>query len=136
MAFEHGSGAVFSLDDSGGTLRDISAYVTGISGNIPGSTTTHDVTTLGKSSVNRLAGLSDCTFTVNCIFDETLDDYMGPAEGLTLSYEYGPQGSTASDVKYSGEAILQSYNIDLAAGTPVGITMTLERTGDGTRGTY
>ena len=135
MAFEHGSGADFSLDDSTGTPRNISAYIIDVSG-IGEEAATHDVTTLSKSSVVRLAGLKDMTFTLQCIFDATLDGYMGPAVGKTCSYFYGPQGSTGGNVKYSGEAILRKYDIKGPVGAPIGVTLTLERTGDGTRGTY
>lgn len=135
MAFEHGSGAAFSLDDSGGTLRDISAYVTSVDG-FPLEVATHDVTTLSKSSVVRLAGLKDTTATIAGVFDATIDGYFGAAPGVTLSYEFGPQGGTSGDIKYSGEAICKSYKISNPVSGPVTFTIALEGTGDITRGTY
>ena len=135
MAFEHGSGSYLNLDDSTGTPCDISTFVTSVDG-LPEEVATHDVTTLTKSSVVRLAGLKDVTFTVQGIFDATLDGYLGPAVGNTLTYMWGPQGSAGSDIKYSGEAILKSYKTTGPVANPVGWTAVLERTGDGARGTF
>lgn len=136
MAFVHGKSAVFKLDDSGGTLRDISAYLDDIS--FPQPVETAETTTFGASSKTYIVGLKDSTVSLSGKWDSTFDGYVAPALGqsATLSFEYGPAGSTGGYVKYSGEAIITSYDVSAPIGDVVTVSVELQVTGAVTRGTW
>jgi hypothetical protein len=136
MAFVHGKSAVFKLDDSGGTLRDISAYLDDIS--FPQPVETAETTTFGASSKTYIVGLKDSTVSLSGKWDSTFDGYVAPALGqsATLSFEYGPAGSTGGNVKYSGEAIITSYDVSAPIGDVVTVSVELQVTGAVTRGTW
>jgi hypothetical protein len=136
MAFVHGKSAVFKLDDSGGTLRDISAFLDDIS--FPQPVETAETTTFGASSKTYIVGLKDSTVSLSGKWDSTLDGYVAPALGqsATLSFEYGPAGSTGGNVKYSGEAIITSFDVSAPIGDVVTVSIELQVTGAVTRGTW
>jgi len=138
MAFGHGKNAVFKLDDSGGTLRDLSTYVNDVS--FPRSIETAETTTFGVSGGSKtyITGLNDTTISVSGLFDATSDGYLAGILGqsATVSFEYGPLGSTGGYVKYSGEAIMTSYEVSSAVGDVVSASFDLQVTGAVTRGTW
>lgn len=136
MAFVHGKSAVFKLDDSGGTLRDLSAYLEEVS--MPRSIETAEVTTFGSSAKSYITGLTDATISLSGKFDSTADGYLAGVVGqsATLSFEYGPAGSTGGLIKYSGECILTSYEVGATVGDAVTASVELQVTGTITRGTW
>ena len=67
MAKVSGLGDTVSVDDSGGSARDISNDVTDFSINLPQNLL--DVAGVDKSAQERLIGLSDGTVTLNGVFD-------------------------------------------------------------------
>jgi len=136
MAFGHGKSAVFKLDDSGGTLRDLSSYINEAS--MPRDIETAETTAFGSSAKSYITGLSDATISISGIFDAVSDGYLAGALGqsATLSFEYGPLGSTASMIKYTGEAILTSYEVSSPVGDVVTFSADLQVTGAVTRTTW
>lgn len=136
MAFVHGKSAAFKLDDSGGTLRDLSAYLMEVS--FPETIETADVTAFGSSSKSYIVGLKDATISLTGKWDSTFDGYVAGVLGQTasLSFEYGPAGTTAGNVKYSGECYVTSYNIGSPVGDAVSASVELQVTGAVTRGTW
>jgi len=115
MAFLHGSNAFIQVDDSGGTPTDISAYVTSVDG-FPGDVASHDVTTFGKDTIARAAGLKDTKITLNGVHDPTCEAVLAGALGIVGTVTYGPAGSTAGMQKYTGEFLLTSFKLS----SPVG----------------
>lgn len=111
MAFEPGNLQYFRLDNAAGSLVDLSTYINTVG--YPREVTALETTTLGKTAKTYIVGLSDGTVSIGGPWDATLDAHMAGILGVTASktYEYGPQGSTAGEVKYTGEAILTSYEI-------------------------
>lgn len=117
MAFVHGKNAVFKLDDSGGTLRTLSAFIDNISG-LPGARELSEVTAFGDSGTKSIPGLQDVDFSISGHFDSTAT--TGPNAVInslrtataTASVEYGPEGSTAAMVKFTCECWLTSYEIE------------------------
>lgn len=108
MSFEHGKGTVFKVDNSGGTLTDISAYCNNV--DFPREVDTPETTTFGNDDRTYIVGLRTATISVSGYWDATLDDVLGQIVGSGLvTFEYGPQGSTSGDIKYTGECILTSY---------------------------
>lgn len=136
MAFVHGKSAVFKLDDSGGTLRDISAYLEEVS--MPRSIETAEVTTFGSSAKSYITGLTDATISLSGKFDSVSDGYLAGVVGqsATISFEYGPAGSTAGLIKYTGECIMTSYEVGATVGDAVTASVELQVTGTITRTTW
>lgn len=138
MAFVHGKSAVFKLDDSGGTLRDLSSYLNDVS--MPRDIETAETTTFGVSGSAKtyITGLTDATISISGLFDSTADGYLAGVVGntATLSFEYGPEGSTGGNVKYSGECIMTSYEVSASVGDAVQASADFQVTGTITRGTW
>jgi hypothetical protein len=136
MAFVHGKSADFRLDDSSGTLRDLSSYLDDVS--FPRSIETAETTTFGSTAKSYIVGLTDATISISGKFDATADGYLAGVVGqsATLSFQYGPAGSTAGNVKYTGECIMTSYEVGATVGDAVTASAELQVTGTVTRGTY
>lgn len=138
MAFVHGKSAVFKLDDSGGTLRDLSSYLDDIG--FPRDIETAETTTFGVagSAKTYIVGLSDATISISGKFDSTADGYLAGVVGnsATLSFEYGPAGSTGGNVKYTGECIMTSYEVSASVGDVVTASADFQVTGQITRTTW
>lgn len=139
MAFEPGKGQVFKVDNSAGTLTDISAYLTDVG--FPREVDTEEVTTLGKNAKVYLVTLSDGTISLEgkwdgaaLALDAILSGILGQA--ATVSFEYGPGGSSTGDVKYTGEAILTSYEPSGSVGGAVEFSAELQCSDTVTRSTY
>jgi hypothetical protein len=136
MAFVHGKSAVFKLDNAAGSLVDYSAYLEEVS--MPRSVETAETTTFGSSAKSYITGLSDATISISGKFDSAADATLVAVLGqaATLSFEYGPAGSTAGLIKYSGECIMTSYEIGATVGDAVTASVELQVTGTITRGTW
>ena len=134
--FRHGKSTVFKVDNSGGTLTDISNTLTDVS--FPQTVETAETTSFGSSAKTYIVGLTDSTISASGNFDATVDAHLGGILGqsATVSFEYGPEGSTAGQVKYSGEAILTSYEKSGAVGDVVTYSAEFQVTGAVTRGSW
>lgn len=133
--FRHGKNAVFKIDNSGGSLQDISDTVNEVT--FSRSLETGETTSFGSAAKTYVAGLSDATISISGTWDAATDAILAGGIGVdTLSFEYGPEGSTATRVKYSGECICTSYE----PGSPVGDVVTYSAeyqiTGAVTRGAW
>ena len=115
--------SVFQIND-GSSLRDISAFVTGIDG-LPGTPELVEKTTLGDSGRTWFSGLENITFTVEFLWSN--DAATGPHTVLTLvraltaatAFDFGPEGKTATDVKYSGSCFLKNWATPVRVGDMV-----------------
>jgi hypothetical protein len=141
MAFRHGKNAVLKLDNSSGSLVDLSAYLDEIS--MPRSIETGETTTYGTSAKTYITGLSDATISLSGKFDSTADaHFSGILSALlagtidSVSFEYGKEGSASGRVKYSGEALLTSYEVSSPVADVVTFSAELQVTGAITRGTW
>lgn len=134
--FRHGKSTVFKVDNSGGTLTDISNTLTDVS--FPQTVETAETTSFGSSAKTYIVGLTDSTISASGNFDATVDAHLAGITGqsATVSFEYGPEGSTTGQVKYSGEAILTSYEKSGAVGDVVTYSAEFQVTGAVTRGTW
>lgn len=142
MATIHGKDAAFLIEDSAAsTLRDISSQLTSIS--FSRSNDNHDTTTFGKEGHTFSNGLTNGTITLEGFWDKTattgsatvLDSLVG-LDALTVGWEYGPEGSTSTNVKYSGECVLSSLDFSEPVADLVTFTCTLQISGDVTKGTF
>jgi predicted secreted protein len=133
--FVHGKSTDFALDDTGGTSRNLSNVLTSV--DFPETIDTAETTAFGSTAKSYIVGLTDSTISISGIWDATVDGYIaGGAEPASRSFIYGPAGSTAGNVKYSGEAIVTSYSISNPVGDVVTFSLDLQVTGSVTRGTY
>jgi hypothetical protein len=136
MAFVHGSDSVFKLDNSGGSLTDISSYVNNV--DFPQTADVAETTTLGASNKTYIVGLKDATISLSGLWDATADAIFGAVVGqsATLSFEYSPEGTGSGAVKYTGEAIMNNYAKSSPVGDVVGYSADLQVTGAVTRATH
>lgn len=141
MAFVHGKKSKIEIDNSGGSLTDISAYCDEVS--FSRSLETAEVTTFGDNAKEYLMGLSDATMSLSGKFDaagaSTVDAVLSGTLGqdATVSFAYTPGGGSASSTnpKYTGEAYITSYEITGSVGDAVTFSAELQVTGAITRAT-
>jgi hypothetical protein len=136
MAFKHGKSASFKVDNSGGTLTDISTYLNEITH--PRSIETGETTSFGNSAKTYVVGLTDSTVSIKGTWDATVDAHLAGILGqdASVSYEYGPSGTTAGNIKYTGECYLTSYETTAPVADVVTFSAEFQVTGTVTRGTY
>lgn len=137
MAFEHGKGSVFKLDNSGGTLTDISAYLNNV--DFSRDIDTPESTVFGNNDRTYIAGLRGATISLTGFWESAnADALIGTILGqvATLDWEYGPGGSASADIKYTGSAIVTNYSVSAPVDGIVTFTCDLQCTGAITRGTY
>jgi hypothetical protein len=68
--FRHGKSTVFKVDNSGGSLTDISNTLTDVS--FPRSVDTAETSAFGDSAKTYIVGLSDATVSVSGNYDATV----------------------------------------------------------------
>ena len=136
MAFVHGKDSVFKLDNSGGSLTDISAYVNNV--DFPETADVAETTVLGKDNKTYIVGLKDATISLSGLWDSTADAIFGAVLGqsATLSFEYSPEGTGSGAVKYTGETILTNYAISSPVGDVVAYSADLQVSDAVTRATH
>ena len=131
--FTHGKNAAFKIDDSGGTLRDISNVLTDVA--VSRTADVAEVSAFSNSSKAYVAGLKDATITISGSFDATVDGYLSGILGAEGSFEFYPIGTTGGNPKASGEAICTSYDRTPDVGGAVTFTAAFQVSGDVTEGT-
>jgi hypothetical protein len=133
--------SVFQITDSGGTLRNISQFITALSG-LPGQREMNEVTALGDTGRRHLAGLDDVTVRLEGIWDDTAstgpDAVLGPlrSDDTARAWDYGPKGTSTGSPKYSGTMKLRSYDIVSRVGDIVVWRAELAVQGAVARGVY
>lgn len=116
-SFVHGSGAVFSLDDSAGTLRNIKANLNQVSG-LPGARQLSEVTAFGDAGVKSIPALANNQFSIAGHFDNTATTGSWVVlNGLrsttaTSTFEYNPAGTATGTPKISGECWMTDFTVD------------------------
>lgn len=139
--FVHGKNATFQLDNSGGSLIDLSAYFN--TSALQRAIDAAETTVYTKGNRTYIPGLAGARIPIGGHWDPTLDAHM---EGVlaaeiagtlvTASFEFGPAGSTSGNIKYTGECILISYDIPTPNDGLVDWSGELQVTDAITRGTY
>ena len=131
--FTHGKSAAFKIDDSGGTLRDISNVLTDVS--VSKTADVAEVSAFSNSSKAYVAGLKDATITISGSFDATVDGYLKAIVGAEGSFEFYPIGNSSGLPKASGEAICTGYDRSPDVGGAVSFTASFQVSGDVTEAT-
>ena len=136
MAFKHGKNTVFKVDNSGGSLTDISSYLNSVS--FPRTIETAETSSFGNSAKTYIVGLSDSTISVDGTWDATVDAHLAGVLGqdASLTFEYGPEGSASGAVKFTGECYMTSFQTSSAVGDVVKFSAEFQVTGTVTRTTF
>lgn len=136
MAFDAGYKVVLKLDGSADTLVDISAYLD--TAKMSRTVDQLDVSTFGDQNRDFIPGLRGGAIPLTGKYDPTADALFDSdlAKTTSRTFEYGPQGSTAGLVKYTGECWVESYEVDTAVAGEGKFTAGLRLTGAVTRTTW
>ena len=140
MAFAHGKSCIVKCDDSGGTLRTITAYIanTSTDQNVP----TADTTVFGANATDHVVGVPDHgDIQIEGPFDGTstngghqvFSSIIGQAASVSL--EIHPMGTTSTYPKLTGEATLTKYSVTPDINDAVKYSATLKWRGTATWGT-
>ena len=119
------------MDDSGGTLREITAYVTGVDG-LPGEQELSDITAFGDAGHKFIPGLKNAQYTVDFFYNSdpsTSGGFLKLALAIfgstvTKSFEFYPGGSSGD--KLSGECWLQTLPFTSRVGEAVAGTASFQ----------
>jgi len=135
MAFVAGKNAVLKLDNNGGSLVDLSSYITDVSHSL--DTATAETTALGSSDTSVIATIGSGSVSVTGLFDATLLAHLGGIRGsaTTKSYEFFPEGTASGKPKISGECVLTNMSPSASVGGVEGLSFSLDCTGAQTIGT-
>ena len=142
MAATHGKKSVFKLDNGSAVLVDISSSTTDVS--YPTKLVADEVTTQGGTTDKAfIQGLRERTISITGIWSTTLDAQIQTlqnalAAGTIASamYEYGPAGSVTTMPKFSGVALLTTYEVNAPVGNVVTFKLDLQVSGNHTVGAY
>jgi hypothetical protein len=140
--FRHGKGSYFQLGNSSNALQDISNVLTDVS--FPRSVDNGEVTAFGASAKSYIVGLQDAKISLSASYDATIDaqikSVIDALDSGTLAsgvnWVYGPEGSASSRIKYSGAALITSYEVSAGVGDVVQAKIELQVTGAVTRATF
>ena len=141
MAFVHGRNAFIQLDNSAGTLTSLTSIANEVTYSL--SLDTAETSVFGTSAKSYITGQNDATISISGLFDQTTaTTIVGAIDALvagtlaSLKWVFGPQGSATGAKKFSGTAIVTSYEIGAPVGDVVSLSVELQRTGATTIGTF
>ena len=144
--FIHSKLSVFKIDIPIGspavaTLTDISTYCDSV--DMPEDLELVETTTFGSTSKTYLVGFADGKVTVAGNWDRTLAGYLGDLKAAfrdatitSATFEYGPEGATSGDTKYTGECVMVSYKKNSAVKDQVKWEAEFQITGPVTETTF
>lgn len=138
--FRHGRNAFFQVDDSGGTLRNITNQLREIS--MPRNVDLAETSAFGTFDKTYVVGMRDGRISAGGMFSAgastEIDPVLAGVLGLeaTLTFEYGPESNTSGRVRYTGECFLVSYEISSPYNDMVGVSCEFQITGAITRNTF
>lgn len=137
--FRHGKSTVFKVGPAPAAITDISNVLTDVS--FPQTVETAETTSFGSSAKTYIVGLSDSSVSVSGNFDASTDALLSGflTGGAEVYFEYGPEGAGVAPntgVKYSGQALLTSYEKSGAVGDVVTFSAEFQVTGAVTRGNF
>lgn len=113
MAKESGLGMTVSVDDSGGTLRDLSNDITNIDWATPRGV--QDITGLDKSAVERLLLLADVSGTINGVFNDASNKSHDVFKTVSSTSVDRTITIVVSGQTLSMECVLTDYSISRSA---------------------
>lgn len=127
--FKHGKNAQFELEGTNlsTTLNEIS---------LPREIETAETTAFGDQDKTYIVGLSDATVSLSGMFDastntsiNTIISNLKSGSIASASFTYGPSGSAVSSPKFTGLAVVTSYEISSPVGDVITYSLELQCTG-------
>lgn len=111
----HGKLTDFRIDDSGGTLRDISNHVNKVTFNRDAPEI--DVTTFQDTARTYIPDFDGATLSIEGNANATVMSYLHGILGLsaTSTFNYGPEGTASGKRKMTGECVCINVTEDGAA---------------------
>ena len=112
-------------------MRDLSAYITEVSG-LPGGRTLNEVTALGDLGARFKPGADVVQFTLRGLYDDTPDAGADAVLGAlrchtaATAFEYAPGGLAVGSVRYAGDCWVRSYELLSRSGEIVSWRATLQ----------
>lgn len=139
MPFTHGRDSGLKLDNAAGTLVDITTYLR--TAELDRQLERADVTSIGDQDKQTIPGFPGgliplgglCDYADDLIFD-IVATMVGSS--TTRTVEYGPEGLSSGDVKFSAEVILQNFRINCVFDQPQSWEAQLRIDGAVTEGTF
>lgn len=133
--FVHGKNTYFSMQpDTGGAEINISDHLNEVG--FPREVDAAETTTFGGNGAREyIVGLTDATVALSGLWSATLDGYFGDLT-VIRTFTYGPSGNATGRPKYTGSAIITSYETTNGVEDPVSFSAELQVTGPVTRGTF
>jgi predicted secreted protein len=134
--FVHGKNAQFTLGTTNlsDTLNEIS---------LPREIETAETTTFGTQDKTYITGLSDATVSLSGMFDATADGAINTiianlksGSVASASFAYGPAGSAGGKPRFTGNALITSYEVSSPVGDVVTYSLELQVTGAVTGDTF
>jgi len=127
----HGKGTGFALDSTAGTLVTLSSGLAEATLSREGETI--DITNFGENDRNFLPGLRNATISCSGHFSSThaevLDGVFGRNSTASLSFEFSPDGSTATGRHLlKGESFLTSLEYGASVEDKVTLSFDLQVT--------
>lgn len=139
--FIHSKLSVFKLDVPGGgspggalVLTDLSTYFDEIS--LSEEMELVETTTFGSTSKTYLSGFADAKVTGSGNWDRTFAAMIGDLKEAfrdgtiqSATFEYGPEGADAGDIKYTGEVVMVNIEKNSAVKDQVKFSSEFQVTG-------
>jgi hypothetical protein len=137
----HSKDTVVKLDTSVGVLTDISAYCDKVE--LPEELDVQEVTVFGSAYRQWMPGFSDSDGSIGGPWTRASDAFFAPIMAgfsastlASVTIEYAPEGTAASDRKITGEVILKNYKVSSDINSPVTWSADVKVTNGLTRTTY
>jgi len=141
MLFDSGQSVFQITDVSPGQLRDITPYIVTIDG-LPGPRELAEATSLNDDGRKFYPTLENVVITLELLWSDDgsvgSDTVIGPLRTHTaaVAFDYGPEGKTQGDIKYSGNAWVRNYQILSRVGQMITARCELQVNGTVSRTTY
>jgi hypothetical protein len=132
--------AALHVEDNTGACTSVSGRANTIA--LSWTSEAPEVTSFTETTRTRVpGGLMDWELTADIFYDEAAGNvdalFSGLMGGSGTKIFFGPAGSTATNVKYSGSAVLTEYSMNFAVADAGTANVSFAaRTGALTRGTY
>src|SRR5262249_3290760 len=138
MAAKRGLSASIKIDNAAGVLTDISRSVKTV--NFSRDAELLDATTFQAPGGDKefIVGFKDNKFDIEGNADAVVATHLNGIAGqeATVTFEYGPEGTTAGNRKYTGECVMVSYKESTPAMGLNTFTANFQITGQVTVGVY
>lgn len=131
---------VVKLDDSGGSLTDISQYVNSVTFSM--ELEEMETTCFGATSRTFIPGFAAASVSMSGNWDRTFDAFASAIYAAfqagtlaTISFEYHPEGTSAGDRKYTCELVMTTWEPGSEIDDPVAWSADFRVSGTVTPGT-